>query len=163
IHLPRTGFRSILRSPVAQLRGAQIFSVLPDPCLDVLGGQADFFPLRHASEQNVSVGMFSVEMGDGYPFQWKPQIGRYPVHKLTGQLLEVQSLTEFGRENQLEHSAIPGDLPVRRRLNDIDLIGLCVETVARFTIRAGGTLPNDIATMRRPLARRPVGGVTYSH
>jgi len=73
------------------------------------------------------MGMFSIEMTDGNPFQRNSDILFDLFHQIARQAREVKALAEFRRNDDLPHALVPSSLPRFEPTSDIDSGASAVE------------------------------------
>jgi hypothetical protein len=73
------------------------------------------------------MGMFSIEMTDGNPFQRNSDIQFDFFHQIAGQAGEVNAIAEFWRDYHLPQVLVPCSLPRLEPTSDIDSGARAVE------------------------------------
>jgi hypothetical protein len=112
-----------------------------------------------ASERNVDVGMFRVEVRYRYPFERRMEVGSHPAHHVPRQSLQVETVAELGRDYQLPKPRIAAILPIAKSGSNIDTCRIRAEAgFLRFERR---TLSRDISAMRVPMACNPIARVAH--
>jgi hypothetical protein len=112
-----------------------------------------------ASERNVDVGMFGIEVRCRYPFERRMQVGSHPTHHVPRQSLQVDTLAKLGRDYQLPKPRIVAILPFAKPGSNID--------TCRFRAKAGflrferRTLTGDVSAMRVPMACNPIARIAH--
>src|SRR5580704_17694299 len=80
-------------------------ALAPIPDETVIDGEVVVIPIQleclaagiDASERNVDVRMFRVEVRYRYPFERRMEVGSHAAHHVPGQSLQVETLAELGR------------------------------------------------------------------
>jgi hypothetical protein len=124
---------------VPELAGAQVFGYGTNPLFDVVSAQVNWSPLHaDAPYRNVNMGMFSIEMTDGNPFQGNSDMLSELFHQIARQAREVKALAEFRRDDDLPHALVPRSLPRFEPTSDIDSGASAVESrpLIRFRRRS---------------------------
>ena len=102
-----------------------------------------------ASERNVDVGMFRVEMHHGHPFEGFVQVGLHATHHVASKSLQVETLAEFGGDDQLPQPWIGALLPFKKFRRDLDASGCRGEPRPLGLERS--VLPRNIFAVRPPM------------
>ena len=97
--------------PEAELYRAFVFGAPPNPMLDVVSLQPEFFPLRDSPQGDVSMRVLGVRVDNRNPFEMAPEVRLHACHHFADEFLEVNTFPELRRNNQFEQSGISGRLP----------------------------------------------------
>jgi hypothetical protein len=160
-HLPPKRESSILLCPVAKLYGGEMLRHGSKTVADVLSIQPEFLaPFIQAPESDVDVGMLRVEMRHSSPFERSVKIGFHPAHHVSREALQVEPLTEFGRDYQFPDPWIARLLPLLKPKRNIDASSFCGEP--RFVGLERSTFPHDVFAMRAPMPADPITGISQA-
>jgi hypothetical protein len=78
IHFAAFGLECVQLRPKAELGGAQMFCMLPDPMLDVVSFEFERSSIGSTTQNEMDVRMASIEVGYGRPFQPSAKITLHP-------------------------------------------------------------------------------------
>lgn len=85
------------------------------PVLDVLPIQPELLAFGvAASERDVDVRMFGVEVSYSNPFERRGQIGLHTAHHVPRQALQIETFAEFRGNDQFPQSWIAALLPFEK-------------------------------------------------
>jgi PleD family two-component response regulator len=66
----------------------------------------------NSADRDVNVGMLSVVMDGGDPFELCAQVAPHPSHQLASVLLKVQMVSELRRHDDFEEALVSSTLPI---------------------------------------------------
>ena len=159
-NLPAKRDSGVLFCSIAELHRGEMLGYGSEAISDVIPIQFERLAAGiDASERNVDVGMFRVEVRYRYPFERRMQVGSHPAHHIPRQSLQVETLAEFGRDYQLPHPWIGAILPLAKSGGNIDTNRFRAEPrLLRFE---RGTLPGDVSAVCVPLPCNPIARIAH--
>jgi hypothetical protein len=157
-------FKCILLGPEAELYCAFVFGPPPNAMLHVVSIQPEFLSIRYSPEGDVSVRVLGVRVDYRNPFEVAPDVCLHSRHHFADEFLEVNALPELWRNNKLEHPGVTGGLPIAQFRGYVGHGSVDVEADAALSaLDVNSTVPDDVPTMRSPLASHAVPGIRDPH
>ena len=108
--------------------------------------------LVHSPQSDVNMRMVCVVVNDCDPFQLGPKIALQSGHQLLRVGLQVEPITKFRRDDDLEKTLVSGLLPCAQALRNIHRLLSAVEASSISFCFLGCTLTCQIVAVGFPLA-----------
>src|SRR5947209_12796066 len=140
---------------MSQLPGTEVLRDGPDSMANVVAGQFQSRTvLTNAPQGDMNMGMLSIEMRHGHPFQLCSEVPLHPRHQISGQLVKVEPFAKLRRYDQLPQSRVSLALPPLQLLRRVDRrIAAFPDAVrARVEDRPAGALSRYVASVSQPLS-----------
>src|SRR5882757_9854979 len=140
---------------MSQLPGTEVLRDGADSVANVVARQFQSrSALTNAPQGDMYMGMLSIEMRHGHPFQLCSEVSLHACHQLSGQPVKVEPFAELRRYDQFPQSRVSLALPPLQLLRWVDRqIAAFPDAVrARAEGRPAGALSRYVASVSPPLS-----------
>jgi hypothetical protein len=153
-YLPALCSGGILFCSKPTLPGAEVFRNLTDARFDEIPIKPDRPSCRANSPKcHMDVWVLGIVVRDGDPFERGPKVLFHPGDKIASEALQVDSVAEFWRYDQLPETLVTRLLPTFEPPRDVDRLVAAIESSSFRITLAGCALAGQVSTMGSPLPR----------
>src|SRR6266498_3269508 len=153
IDLPALRLNSIRDRAMAEFFRQKVFRARSDPGFHILARKAErLASLVYTPQRDMGMRMFGVVVDDRYPFEIGLKVPLHPSHEFPRVILKVDSVSEFGRDDDFEEPLITGFLPLVESLRNINTPLGTAETGSVLLRLLGRPLPCQVVAVCFPLA-----------